>query len=183
VTTRDLGKAVEVRVRDNDAGIPDDISDKLFQPFFTTKPTGVGTGLGLSISYEIVTKQHGGTIKVANEVGRFTEFVVTLAASLCIGGGGRDVDGGQGIMTVSILIVDDEPDVATLFRQQFRREAREGAYVLHFALSAAEALERLAGEIEPRLIVILSDINMPGMDGQEASSRPARDDADRLCRR
>ena len=68
-------------------------------------------------------------------------------------------------MTVSILIVDDEPDVAILFRQQFRSEAREGAYVLHFALSAVEALERLAGEIEPRLIVILSDINMPGMDG------------------
>jgi two-component system, response regulator, stage 0 sporulation protein F len=68
-------------------------------------------------------------------------------------------------MTVSILIVDDEPDVATLFRQQFRREAREGEYVLHFAVSAAEALERLAGDIEPRLIVILSDINMPGMDG------------------
>ncbi len=68
-------------------------------------------------------------------------------------------------MTVSILIVDDEPDVAVLFRQQFRREAREGEYVLHFAVSAAEALERLAGDIEPRLIVILSDINMPGMDG------------------
>ncbi len=68
-------------------------------------------------------------------------------------------------MTVSILIVDDEPDVATLFRQQFRREAREGAYVLHFAFSALEALERLGGDIEPRLIVILSDINMPGMDG------------------
>jgi CheY-like chemotaxis protein len=68
-------------------------------------------------------------------------------------------------MTVSILIVDDEPDVAVLFRQQFRREAREGAYVLHFALSAAEALERLATDIEPQLIVILSDINMPGMDG------------------
>lgn len=68
-------------------------------------------------------------------------------------------------MPVSILIVDDEPDVAVLFRQQFRREAREGAYVLHFALSALEALDRLAGEIEPQLIVILSDINMPGMDG------------------
>ena len=68
-------------------------------------------------------------------------------------------------MTVSIFIVDDEPDVAVLFRQQFRRETREGVYVLHFALSAAEALERLAGEIEPQLIVILSDINMPGMDG------------------
>jgi len=68
-------------------------------------------------------------------------------------------------MTVSILIVDDEPDVAVLFRQQFRREAREGTYVLHFANSASEALERLAGDIEPQLIVILSDINMPGMDG------------------
>jgi len=68
-------------------------------------------------------------------------------------------------MTVSILIVDDEPDVADLFRQRFRREAREGTYVLHFALSATEALDRLAGEIEPQLIVILSDINMPGMDG------------------
>jgi two-component system, response regulator, stage 0 sporulation protein F len=68
-------------------------------------------------------------------------------------------------MTVSILIVDDEPDVADLFRQRFRRESRERAYVLHFALSAAEALERLAGDIEPELIVILSDINMPGMDG------------------
>jgi two-component system, response regulator, stage 0 sporulation protein F len=68
-------------------------------------------------------------------------------------------------MTASILIVDDEPDVGDLFRQRFRREARQGTYVLHFALSAAEALERLAGDIEPPPIVILSDINMPGMDG------------------
>jgi two-component system, response regulator, stage 0 sporulation protein F len=68
-------------------------------------------------------------------------------------------------MTVSILIVDDEADVADLFRQRFRREARQGLYVLHFALSAEEALDMLAGEIEPQLIVILSDINMPGMDG------------------
>jgi len=68
-------------------------------------------------------------------------------------------------MSVSILVVDDEPDVADLFRQRFRREARQGTYVLHFAFSGAEALERLAGEIEPELIVILSDINMPGMDG------------------
>ncbi len=68
-------------------------------------------------------------------------------------------------MTVSILIVDDEPDVIVLFRQQFRREAREGTYVLHFAHSATEALERLERDIEPQLVVILSDINMPGMDG------------------
>jgi CheY-like chemotaxis protein len=70
-------------------------------------------------------------------------------------------------MSVSILVVDDEPDVPDLFRQRFRREARQGTYVLHFAASGAEALDRLAGEIEPHLIVILSDINMPGMDGLE----------------
>ena len=64
VTTRDLNDAVEVRVRDNGVGIAPEIKDKLFQPFFTTKPTGEGTGLGLSISYDIVTQQHGGTIEV-----------------------------------------------------------------------------------------------------------------------
>ena len=67
--------------------------------------------------------------------------------------------------TVSILVVDDESDVAELFRQRFRRESREGTYVLHFALSGEEALDKLADEIRPELIVILSDINMPGMDG------------------
>jgi CheY-like chemotaxis protein len=60
-------------------------------------------------------------------------------------------------MSVSILVVDDEPDVADLFRQRFRREVREGDYVIHFAASGEEALERLADEIEPQLIVILSD--------------------------
>jgi CheY-like chemotaxis protein len=68
-------------------------------------------------------------------------------------------------MSVSILVVDDEPDVAELFRQRFRRETRRGTYVLHYAPSAAEALDRLAGEIEPTLVAVLSDINMPGMDG------------------
>ena len=68
-------------------------------------------------------------------------------------------------MSVSILVVDDETDVADLFRQRFRREARQGTYVLHFAFSGEEALEKLGNEIEPQLIVILSDINMPGMDG------------------
>jgi CheY-like chemotaxis protein len=68
-------------------------------------------------------------------------------------------------MSFSILVVDDEPDVADLFRQRFRREARHGTYVLHFAASGEEALERLVGGVEPELIVILSDINMPGMDG------------------
>jgi signal transduction histidine kinase len=78
VTTREFGESVEVRVRDNGIGILPENRDKLFQPFFTTKPTGEGTGLGLSISYEIVTQQHGGTITVDSEVGEFTEFTVQL---------------------------------------------------------------------------------------------------------
>jgi CheY-like chemotaxis protein len=68
-------------------------------------------------------------------------------------------------MSVSILVVDDEADVAALFRQHFRREVRQGSYVLHFAYSAEQALKQLENGIEPQLIVILSDVNMPGMDG------------------
>ena len=68
-------------------------------------------------------------------------------------------------MTVSILVVDDEPDVAELFRQRFRREVRDGIYAMHFAHSGESALELLDNGIEPELIVILSDINMPGIDG------------------
>jgi two-component system NtrC family sensor kinase len=78
VTTRDLGAEVEIRVRDNGTGIPSEIGDKLFQPFFTTKPTGEGTGLGLSISYDIVTQQRGGTITVDSRIGEFTEFTIRL---------------------------------------------------------------------------------------------------------
>ena len=78
VSTRDLGDAVEVRVRDNGVGISAEIKDKLFQPFFTTKPTGEGTGLGLSISFDIVTQEHGGTITVDSQIGDFTEFTVRL---------------------------------------------------------------------------------------------------------
>jgi len=69
------------------------------------------------------------------------------------------------MMSVSILVVDDEPDVAELFRQRFRRETRQGTYVMRFAGSGEEALDLLVGEIQPELLVILSDINMPGMDG------------------
>jgi two-component system, NtrC family, sensor kinase len=78
VATRDTENGVEIRVRDNGTGIPADIRDKLFQPFFTTKPTGEGTGLGLSISFDIVTQQHGGTIEVMSEAGAYTEFTVRL---------------------------------------------------------------------------------------------------------
>jgi signal transduction histidine kinase len=77
-STHDLGEAVEIRIRDNGTGVPPEIGKKLFQPFFTTKPTGEGTGLGLSISWDIVTQQHGGTIAVDSRVGEFTEFAIRL---------------------------------------------------------------------------------------------------------
>ena len=80
-------------------------------------------------------------------------------------------------MSVSIMVVDDEPDVAELFRQRFRREVRECQYVMHFAASAEEALGKLDDGVRPELIVVLSDINMPGMDGlgllQEVKRRNA----------
>ena len=68
-------------------------------------------------------------------------------------------------MTVNILVVDDESDVAELYRQRFRREVRQGTYAMHFANSGEDALDNLAGGVEPNLIAILSDINMPGVDG------------------
>jgi signal transduction histidine kinase len=81
VATRELGNEVEIRVRDNGTGIPPEFRDRLFEPFFTTKPTGQGTGLGLSISYDIITRQHGGTITVDSVAGEFTEFTVRLPRS------------------------------------------------------------------------------------------------------
>lgn len=76
--TRNLGDRVEIRIRDNGVGISSDIKEKIFNPFFTTKPAGEGTGLGLSMSHDIVVKQHGGTIDVTTEPGAFTEFIITL---------------------------------------------------------------------------------------------------------
>jgi len=77
-TTRNLGDKVEIRIRDNGTGIPEEIKDKIFNPFFTTKPSGEGTGLGLSMSHDIIVKQHGGSIDVETEPGLFTEFKVVL---------------------------------------------------------------------------------------------------------
>ncbi len=78
IATRKTGEMVEISVKDNGPGIPDEIKDKIFQPFFTTKPTGEGTGLGLSLSYDIVTKGHGGELKVNSKEGEGTEFIIFL---------------------------------------------------------------------------------------------------------
>ena len=77
-STRDLGHIVEIAIRDNGTGIPDEVKAKMFNPFFTTKPAGEGTGLGLSLSHDIIVKQHGGTIDVSTEPGAFTQFTIRL---------------------------------------------------------------------------------------------------------
>src|SRR5260370_34814782 len=77
-TTKNLGDKVEIRIRDNGTGIPEEIKEKIFNPFFTTKPTGEGTGLGLSMSYDIVVKQHAGSIDVETQPELFTEFKIVL---------------------------------------------------------------------------------------------------------
>ena len=77
-STKNLGDRVEIKIRDNGIGIPDDVKEKIFNPFFTTKPTGEGTGLGLSISHDIVVKQHAGSIEVDTQPGEFTEIRIVL---------------------------------------------------------------------------------------------------------
>jgi signal transduction histidine kinase len=77
-STRSLGDQVEIRIRDNGTGIPPEVKEKIFNPFFTTKPAGEGTGLGLSISHDIIVKQHGGSIEVDTQPGEFTEFTIIL---------------------------------------------------------------------------------------------------------
>jgi signal transduction histidine kinase len=79
--TRNLGESVEIRIRDNGTGIPPDVKERMFNPFYTTKPAGEGTGLGLSISHDIIVKQHGGSIEVDTTPGEFTEIKITLPRS------------------------------------------------------------------------------------------------------
>jgi signal transduction histidine kinase len=88
--TRNLGDSIEILIRDNGTGIPPEVKEKMFDPFFTTKPAGEGTGLGLSLSYDIIVKQHAGSIEVETQPGEFTEFRIVLprtAGSLSGSGG------------------------------------------------------------------------------------------------
>jgi signal transduction histidine kinase len=78
-TTKNLGEKVEIRIRDNGIGIPPEVREKMFNPFFTTKPAGEGTGLGLSITHDIIVKQHSGSIEVDSQPGEFTEVRIILS--------------------------------------------------------------------------------------------------------
>ena len=78
VTTQKTDNGIEIRIKDNGTGMPESVKEKIFQPFFTTKPTGSGTGLGLSLAYDIITKGHSGTLKVESKGGEGSEFVVSL---------------------------------------------------------------------------------------------------------
>ena len=131
-TTKSLGNKVEIRIRDNGTGIPPEVKEKMFNPFFTTKPAGEGTGLGLSMSHDIVVKQHGGKIDVDTEPGAFTEFIITLPRTAA-----AQVNDWRHKLSVYILVVDDEPDVEALFRQQFRRDLQAGP--LHDGVRAVGA--------------------------------------------
>ena len=158
--TKNLGDRVEIRIRDNAPGFSH-VKDKMFNPFFTTKPPGEGTGLGLSLSHDIIVKQHGGMIEVDFSPGELTEFRIILprtAALLAEGWGG---------MNLLILVVDDEADVEELFRQQFRRDLRAGRFSMQFAQSGLAALQLISDASDAKIILILSDINMPGMSGLE----------------
>ena len=133
-STKNLGESVEIRIRDNGTGIPAEVKEKMFNPFFTTKPAGEGTGLGLSMSHDIIVKQHGGTIDVDTSPGHFTEFRIVLPRTSNFARKNQRLD-----VSILVLVVDDEPDVEALFRQQFRRDLRSERFLMDFANSAPDA--------------------------------------------
>ena len=136
--TKNLGDRVEIRIRDSGTGIPPEVKEKMFNPFFTTKPPGEGTGLGLSLSYDIVVKQHAGSIEVDTRPRRIHRVQGHSSAY-----GSHEQSRGRQ-MSLLILVVDDEPDVETLFRQQFRRDIRDGRFTMDFAQSADGALKLIS---------------------------------------
>ena len=170
-STQNLGDRVEIAIKDNGAGIPDNVKDKMFNPFFTTKPAGEAPG------WPVAQPRHCRQAARRRDRRRDPRrarpnFIIRLPRA----DPGADLKPGAFIDPL-ILVVDDEPDVEALFRQQFRRDLRAARFMMDFAQSAAQALD-LVAETKASLILILSDVNMPGMSGLDflPKARQARPD-------
>ena len=136
-TTKNLGTTVEIRIRDNGTGIPAEVREKMFNPFFTTKPAGEGTGLGLSMTHDIIVKQHGGRIDVDDRTWAVHRIHYRPAAN------SNSAKDGGGTTEHSTSCGRRRARRRGMFRQQFRRDLRSGRFVMEFALSAPAALERV----------------------------------------
>jgi PAS domain S-box-containing protein len=170
VTTQAAGKWLRVAVRDNGPGIASEIREKIFNPFFTTKPIGRGTGLGLSLCNTYI-HEHQGKIWVESEPGKGATFFVDLPLLDCAGKVPVDPDAPAVVRTAAaapsgrrVLIIDDEPDIAGLLETILA----DASYKIKTASDGNEALQILSHET---FDAILSDMRMPGLDGQALYQR------------